>query len=88
MSPRIPTWRGSYAVYIFNATGAAEPVMHLGRGDFRPADMPGGPMTHHTRCGRVVSEYYRDRSTDLAAALQYRHARLFCRPCARCDRAR
>jgi hypothetical protein len=87
VSGRTQTWHGAYAVFVFSATTAAEPVMHLGARQSRPAVLAGGPVTHHTLCGRATSTYDDTRTVDLATVLQYRHARLFCRPCARCEAA-
>jgi hypothetical protein len=88
VSGRTQTWHGAYAVYVFSAASAAAPVMHLGARQSRPPVLAGGPVTHHTLCGRVTSEYHEGSSTaGLATVLQYRHARLFCRPCATCEAA-
>jgi len=85
VSAHIPAWHGSGAVFVFSAATAAEPIMHLGARSSRPPVLAGGPVTHHTLCGRVTSQDDGTRTVDLATVLQYRHARLFCRPCATCE---
>jgi len=87
VSAHIPAWHGSGAVFVFSAATAAEPIMHLGARSSRPPVLAGGPVTHHTLCGRVTSQDDGTRTVDLATVLQYRHARLFCRPCATCEAA-